>query len=267
MKQLLARSAPAGAGQSPVAGTLPAGRASERTARMRQTDRAGWSTSLALALALARSVVLVCFPTPAPAVLEVSQLASPNFIRGVFKATSFPPEAIVGSHYLQNLFTAYFDQQGLAYNLVPHAACTDRAIFAEAGIATGGVFVCFGHAPTSRRGRPTLTLASAACDARRCFRIACVCVCGGGRHHGNTAVGLVRHQDRVRARPLRRRCRGAVRRLQLAPLRHHGQRQHSGARGQPPRARDGPARASVGCDIAHAPGRVAPRAPPPADAV
>jgi hypothetical protein len=89
-------------------------------------------------------------------VLDVSTLASNNYVRGVFNASSYPSSmtdaaarshasvsagAGAGAAQLQTLFTEHFDREGLSYKLVAASGAADRAVFAEAGIATGGVFV------------------------------------------------------------------------------------------------------------------------------
>ena len=73
--------------------------------------------------------------------LDLDTLASPNFVRGIYNGTSFSASTAVGGTYVQQLFASYFDSANLPYVVVPYATNTDRAILAEAGVTTGGLFV------------------------------------------------------------------------------------------------------------------------------
>jgi Zn-dependent M28 family amino/carboxypeptidase len=68
--------------------------------------------------------------------LNLDMIASPNFIRGIYSAEGAPP----GSGAVTDLFSTYFDEVGLTWELTDVGGASDHAPFADASIAVGGLF-------------------------------------------------------------------------------------------------------------------------------
>jgi Zn-dependent M28 family amino/carboxypeptidase len=69
-------------------------------------------------------------------VLNFDMVGSPNFGRFVYDGETQPP----GSTRIENLFQAYFSEEGLALEEVSFGGSSDHAPFARAGVAVGGLF-------------------------------------------------------------------------------------------------------------------------------
>lgn len=70
------------------------------------------------------------------AYLNFDMLGSPNHLRFVYDDAGAPE----GSRRVTNLFASHFESAGLAWEPIDLAGKTDHWPFAEAGIATGGLF-------------------------------------------------------------------------------------------------------------------------------
>jgi len=70
------------------------------------------------------------------AYLNFDMLGSPNFIRFVYSE----PGAAPGSQALTDLFAAYFESEGLAWDPIDLTGHADHGPFLAAGIPTGGLF-------------------------------------------------------------------------------------------------------------------------------
>ncbi|HZD17763.1 MAG TPA: M20/M25/M40 family metallo-hydrolase [Actinomycetota bacterium] len=68
------------------------------------------------------------------AYLNLDMVGSPNFVMFVYEGNG-----LAGSEEISDLFTSFFDREGIPSEPIDLAGASDHAAFAEAGIATGGL--------------------------------------------------------------------------------------------------------------------------------
>ena len=101
------------------------------------------------------------------AYLNLDMIASPNFIRGIYSAVGGPP----GSAQLTDLFSTYFDEVGLTWELTDVGGASDNAPFADAAIPVGGLFSGATEAMTEAQASAFGGVAGAAMSP--CYHLAC----------------------------------------------------------------------------------------------
>ncbi len=101
------------------------------------------------------------------AYLNFDMLGSPNFIRFVYAEAGAAP----GSQALTDLFAAYFETQGLAWEPIDLTGHADHGPFVAAGIPTGGLFSGGSEPKTDAQAAAFGGSAGAFADA--CSHLAC----------------------------------------------------------------------------------------------
>jgi aminopeptidase S len=99
--------------------------------------------------------------------LNFDMLGSPNFIRFVYAEAGAAP----GSQALTDLFAAYFESQGLAWEPIDLTGHADHGPFVAAGIPTGGLFAGGAEPKTEAQAADFGGSAGAFADA--CSHLAC----------------------------------------------------------------------------------------------
>ena len=74
------------------------------------------------------------------AYLDLDMVASPNFGRFVIADAPMDPSAAEGNAMIQDLYTAYFEERGLAVKPIDTGGSGDQGPFTAAGIPIGGLF-------------------------------------------------------------------------------------------------------------------------------
>jgi aminopeptidase S len=101
------------------------------------------------------------------AYLNFDMLGSPNFVRFVYAE----PGAAPGSQALTDLFAAYFENQGLAWEPIDLTGHADHGPFVAVGIPTGGLFSGGAEAKTDAQAAAFGGTAGEFADA--CSHLAC----------------------------------------------------------------------------------------------
>jgi Zn-dependent M28 family amino/carboxypeptidase len=103
--------------------------------------------------------------------INLDMIASPNFFRGVYNASSGASDIRNASLTIQGLFEEYFNENQLPFDLTPMAGSSDHYSFITNGIPAGGLFTGAGVTKSPAMRSKYKGLANAAFDP--CYHQQC----------------------------------------------------------------------------------------------